>query len=60
MNKKGKNKYFTPPQILQWKEVYRLGMHKEDENSPSNIMRSKQSNIIDILKEEFAKNWYLI
>jgi len=42
MNKEGKNKYFTPPQILQWKKVYMLEMHKEDENSPSNIMWFEQ------------------
>jgi hypothetical protein len=27
---------------LQWKEVYKLEMHKEDENSPPNIMWFEQ------------------
>lgn len=35
-------------------------MHKEDDNSPLNIMCSEQSSIIKVLKEEFAKNLYLI
>jgi len=35
-------------------------MDKEDENSPLKIMRSRQSNIIEVLEEEFAENLYLI
>jgi hypothetical protein len=30
-------------------------MDKEDENSPLKIMRSKQSNIIEVLEEKFAE-----
>jgi hypothetical protein len=59
-NEEESNEYFTPLQSLKCNEGGRLKNNREDENSHLKILRTRKSNIVEVLKEELGENIYLI